>query len=189
MRTTPAGEIIEALSGAGQAEAAGEVERPAKGDWAAWFPVIDRGRCTDCQQCLQFCLFGVYDLSDDGRVEVAQPANCKTNCPACARVCPATAIIFPKYHTSPINGDEVSAEGAEPVAVDLGALGGGDLRAALRNRGKRFAIDDDDGRADHLAKLRERLDIPPDVLRDVMASGSPDCPCDCKCKLDGSEEK
>ncbi len=83
----------------------------------------------------------------------------------------------------------MSAEGgAEPVRVDLAALGGADLRAALRNRGKRFAIDDD-GRADHLAKLRERLDIPPDVLRDIIASGPPDCPCDCKCKLDGSEEK
>ena len=30
------------------------------GEWKPWFPVIDYDRCTNCMQCLSFCLFGVY---------------------------------------------------------------------------------------------------------------------------------
>jgi len=69
----------------------------------AWHPVIDKERCTECGKCHDFCLFGVYALKE-GVVKVTQPQNCKNNCPACARVCPSKAIIFPKYEKSPING-------------------------------------------------------------------------------------
>ena len=69
----------------------------------AWNPVIDKERCTDCGKCHDFCLFGVYSVID-GKIKVTQPQNCKNNCPACARVCPSKAIIFPKYEKSPING-------------------------------------------------------------------------------------
>src|SRR5688500_4682343 len=27
--------------------------------WKPWFPVIDYSRCTNCMQCLSFCLFDV----------------------------------------------------------------------------------------------------------------------------------
>lgn len=75
------------------------------GDWVPWFPVIDRNRCVDCGKCLDFCLFGVYsDCS--GRVEVTNPVKCKNKCPACARVCPVGAVIFPKFDRAPINGEE-----------------------------------------------------------------------------------
>ncbi|MEM9803556.1 MAG: hypothetical protein AAGA20_24785, partial [Planctomycetota bacterium] len=30
------------------------------GAWTPWFPVIDYDRCTNCMQCLSFCLFDVY---------------------------------------------------------------------------------------------------------------------------------
>ena len=60
---------------------------------AEWFPVIDRDRCTDCGQCLDFCLFGVF-TREDGKVIVQNPYNCKDLCPACARVCPTGAIVF-----------------------------------------------------------------------------------------------
>ena len=69
----------------------------------AWYPVIDKERCTECGKCHDFCLFGVYAVKDKA-VKVTQPQNCKNNCPACARVCPSKAIIFPKYEKSPING-------------------------------------------------------------------------------------
>jgi len=69
----------------------------------AWYPVIDKERCTECGKCHDFCLFGVYSVVQ-GVVKVAQPQNCKNNCPACARVCSSRAIIFPKYEKSPING-------------------------------------------------------------------------------------
>ncbi len=62
-----------------------------------WYPVIDGSRCVQCQHCLQFCLFGVYALDAEGKVQVRSPDQCKTGCPACARVCPQGAIMFPLY--------------------------------------------------------------------------------------------
>jgi NAD-dependent dihydropyrimidine dehydrogenase PreA subunit len=65
--------------------------------WKPWFPVIDYDRCTNCMQCLSFCLFDVYGVSEDNKIQVQNNDNCKTNCPACSRVCPEVAIMFPKY--------------------------------------------------------------------------------------------
>lgn len=69
----------------------------------AWYPIIDKLRCTNCGKCNDFCLFGTYTRNGD-EILVIQPHNCKNNCPACARICPSGAIIFPKYEKSPING-------------------------------------------------------------------------------------
>jgi NAD-dependent dihydropyrimidine dehydrogenase PreA subunit len=138
-------------------------------DWVPWFPVIDYDRCRSCKQCMNFCLFGVYALSDEGRVEVRKPAGCKTNCPACARVCPNQAIIFPKYADPHINGDEVLAEvvdsnrGANPQS--------GDILETIRRRSttrKRFAKQADEQSPARscptLDSLRRELGIPEDVL-------------------------
>ncbi len=59
-------------------------------------------------QCLSFCLFGVYGVDGDKHIQVQNNDHCKTNCPACSRVCPEAAIMFPKYKAGPINGDVVS---------------------------------------------------------------------------------
>lgn len=75
-------------------------------DWKPWYPVLDYNLCTSCQKCLNFCLFGVYTLSDEGKVIVENPENCKDLCPACARTCPTGAIVFPKHHQSPIDGGD-----------------------------------------------------------------------------------
>ena len=61
-------------------------------------------------QCLSFCLFDVYGVSADKKIQVQNQNNCKTDCPACSRVCPEVAIMFPKYRHGPINGDEVNAD-------------------------------------------------------------------------------
>jgi ferredoxin len=85
-------------------EATAEPGLPAWTDaWTPWYPVIDASRCIHCGKCADFCLFGVYS-KESGQVKVTHPAGCKTNCPACARICPQSAIIFPKYDKSPING-------------------------------------------------------------------------------------
>jgi len=112
---------------------------PAKApdDWIAWYPVIDYDRCVSCGQCAEFCLFGAFEVEGDGRVRVARPARCKLNCPACARVCPASAIIFPKFPDGgPIAGDEGTlGSGAEDgMRTDLDRLGRGDVYETLRRR-------------------------------------------------------
>jgi Pyruvate/2-oxoacid:ferredoxin oxidoreductase delta subunit len=105
-------------------------------EWKPWFPVIDYDRCTSCMQCLSFCLFGVFGRDEKRRVAVRNPDRCKTNCPACSRVCPEVAILFPKYGKGPINGDAIHEEDLrrKAVKVDVSALLGGDAYKALRGR-------------------------------------------------------
>ena len=145
------------------------------GAWKPWFPVIDYDRCTNCMQCLSFCLFGVYGVDGDKRIQVQNNDNCKTNCPACSRVCPEAAIMFPKYKAGPINGDVVSDADMqkEKMKVDISALLGGDVYAMLRLRSEkaksRFSKERDEGKAlaerqKCLVKLAAMGDIPAEVL-------------------------
>ena len=32
-----------------------------------WYPVIDYDRCTNCMECIDFCLFGVYGVDGQER--------------------------------------------------------------------------------------------------------------------------
>lgn len=113
-----------------------EIALPAaEPGWKAWFPVIDRERCVNCGKCLDFCLFGVYEFDAEKRVQAANPANCKNNCPACARVCPREAVIFPKYKDPPVNGAEVD-EKATREENPFNARGGDDLYKLLAERKK-----------------------------------------------------
>jgi Pyruvate/2-oxoacid:ferredoxin oxidoreductase delta subunit len=145
------------------------------GDWKPWFPVIDYDRCTNCMQCLSFCLFGVYGVDEQQRIQAQNHDNCKTNCPACSRVCPEAAIMFPKYKAGPINGDVVKDGdvGKEKMKIDISALLGGDVYSALRQRSDaakaRFGKERDDKKALQerqkcLTKLAEGGDIPMEVL-------------------------
>ncbi|MGH9338909.1 MAG: ferredoxin family protein [Acidobacteriota bacterium] len=145
--------------------------------WKPWFPVIDYDRCTNCLQCLTFCLFDVYGLSAHKKIEVRNHNKCKTDCPACSRVCPEVAILFPKYRSGPINGDLVSDADVnrEKMKVDISALLGGDIYATLRERSEkaksRFSKERDESRA-----LRERrrclkaLKAAGDISEDVLMS-------------------
>jgi Pyruvate/2-oxoacid:ferredoxin oxidoreductase delta subunit len=153
-----------------------EMDAPLPGAWKPWFPVIDYDRCTNCMQCLSFCLFGVYGVDDEKRIQVQTQDNCKTNCPACSRVCPEAAIMFPKYKAGPINGDVVSDAdlNREKMKIDISALLGGDVYAMLRTRSERarsrFSKERDSDKA--LAERQKCLtklaslaaEIPPEVL-------------------------
>ncbi len=99
----------------------------------------------------------------------------KTDCPACSRVCPEVAILFPKYTKGPINGDVVREEDLqrESMKVDVSALLGGDIYATLRDRQKgarkRFSTERDESKAllerkRCLKKTQIALDIPDEVL-------------------------
>jgi len=101
-----------------------------------WYPVVDRGRCENCLECLNFCLFGTFGIDAGGRLFVEQPDACRDGCPACARVCPAQAIMFPEQDNPAIAGDA----NARPSDFDtafvqlIGGLSAGDLAAVERNR-------------------------------------------------------
>ena len=92
-------------------------EEPAR----RWYPVIDFSRCTNCLECIDFCLFGVYGVDQAETILVEQPDNCRKGCPACSRVCPENAIIFPQHKTPTIAG---SPEVAGTLKIDLSKLFG-----------------------------------------------------------------
>jgi ferredoxin len=107
-------------------------------DWPAWYPLIDYSRCSACGQCADFCLFGVFERNEnENEVRVVNPQGCKNNCPACARICPSTAIIFPKYEQGgAIAGDEAINEMEELLRQqkDLDEILGGEIYQALEKR-------------------------------------------------------
>lgn len=101
-----------------------------------WYPVIDYSRCTNCMECIDFCLFGVYGVDQLDRILVEEQDNCKKGCPACSRVCPENAIIFPQHKTAAIAGALGEVGG---LKIDLSQLFGGDtgesaLEMAVKER-------------------------------------------------------
>lgn len=93
-----------------------------------WYPVIDYSRCTNCMECIDFCLFGVYGVDTLDRILVEAQDNCKKGCPACSRVCPENAILFPQHKTPAIAGAEGEVAG---LKIDLSKLFGGEGKDAL----------------------------------------------------------
>jgi NAD-dependent dihydropyrimidine dehydrogenase PreA subunit len=106
-----------------------------------WYPVIDYSRCTNCMECLDFCLFGVYGVDNLDRLIVENQDNCKRGCPACSRVCPEHAIMFPDYKTPAIAGAPVG--NISGLKIDLSKLfGGGDaLTTAAQERDRELVAD------------------------------------------------
>ena len=169
-RTLGDGDPLEAAREVREATGARKLEA-----WKPWFPVIDFDRCTNCMQCLTFCLFDVYGVDKQQQITVQNEDNCKTDCPACSRVCPEVAILFPKYSKGPINGDVVREQDVqrEAMKVDISTLLGGDLYGSLRTRQRdartRFSTERDESKAllerkRCLGKLKKDLDIPDEVL-------------------------
>ena len=121
---------VSHTNGATHVDQSSAVEKPASapvviagdGIRRRWYPVIDYSRCTNCMECIDFCLFGVYGVDLLDRILVEQEDNCKKGCPACSRVCPANAIVFPEHKTPGIAG----AEGGpvEDFKIDLSKLFG-----------------------------------------------------------------
>lgn len=178
MRTDRAEKIISSLTDSSEDKGKGDICLEKTGDWIPWFPVIDYNRCENCKQCLSFCLFGVYELSEQDKVEVRNPANCKTNCPACAKACPHSAIIFPKYSEGPVNGDEVSEETLQTreKKINISNLSDVDVYDAIRQRDrgkKRFSKQQGKETAQQSSVLQElqgKLDIPAEVLASLSPS-------------------
>ncbi len=112
------GECARELADGATAGGPGSMDEVVHDARERWYPVLDYECCTQCGRCLDFCLFGVY-ARDDERVLVAEPDKCKPGCPACARVCPAGAIMFPHYDTDPaIAGAPGAQMVTEPIDVE-----------------------------------------------------------------------
>lgn len=108
-----------------------------------WYPVIDYERCTNCMECIDFCLFGVYGVDQLDRILVEEQDNCKKGCPACSRVCPENAIVFPQHKSPAIAGAAGEVAG---LKIDLSKLFGGDegespLDMAIRERDQELVAD------------------------------------------------
>ncbi|MBI81646.1 MAG: ferredoxin [Planctomycetaceae bacterium] len=137
-----------------------------------WYPVIDYSRCTNCMECIDFCLFGVYGVDNVETILVEQPDNCRKGCPACSRVCPENAIMFPQHRTPGIAGD---AEAVGGLKIDLSRLFGkpddGPLDAAVRERDEQLELAGRDavGRSTGIPRRRTGTQQrAKDVLDDLM---------------------
>lgn len=97
----------------------GQVERFDDTPSPRWYPIIDGSQCSACLECVNYCLFGVYAIGNDSRPFVDQPDACRDGCPACARVCPSQAIMFPLYEDRVIAGYEQPSMDDMSNLVDL----------------------------------------------------------------------
>src|SRR5262249_14778211 len=106
-----------------------------------WVSGNCHSRCTNCMECIDFCLFGVYGVDAQERILVENQDNCKKGCPACSRVCPEHAIIFPDYKTPAIAGAAVGSVAG--LKIDLSRLfGGGDaINIAAQERDRELVRD------------------------------------------------
>jgi NAD-dependent dihydropyrimidine dehydrogenase PreA subunit len=112
-------QMLEAAKSNGNGNEPAQVSpEPAK---RRWYPVIDYARCTNCMECIDFCLFGVYGVDQKERILVELQDNCKKGCPACSRVCPENAILFPGHKTPAIAGANGEVAG---LKIDLSKLFG-----------------------------------------------------------------
>ncbi|HBF35500.1 TPA: hypothetical protein DDW35_13135 [Candidatus Sumerlaeota bacterium] len=139
-----------------------------------WYPVIDRSRCVNCLQCLEFCIFGVYDRNADGNLVVKSPDSCKPGCPACSRVCPQQAIMFP------LHPDDLGIAGADGVAIQpFDPAQANQLRAEYQ-QGKTSV--EDIVRACGCASGESGCGCKADDgACGCQAEESSDCGCDCAC--------
>jgi NAD-dependent dihydropyrimidine dehydrogenase PreA subunit len=136
-----------------------------------WYPVIDFDRCTNCMECVDFCLFGVYGVDGVENILVEQPDNCRKGCPACSRVCPENAIIFPQHKAPAIAG--ANTAGDEGFKIDLSQLFGAPskgedpIEVAARERDEQLLLAGRDtvGIDDQLQKRQaDRKQSPKDEL-------------------------
>lgn len=149
------------------------VQRIEESDGRRWYPVIDYSRCTNCMECIDFCLFGVYGVDRIDTILVEQPDNCRKGCPACSRVCPENAIMFPQHKTPAIAG---SSDGVASMKIDLSQLFGApesnksaeEIAALERDEQLVMAGRDAVGMQGLKKRQENRIDEPNDELDDLV---------------------
>ena len=126
-----------------------------------WYPVIDYDTCTNCMDCMDFCLFGVYGVDAEATLRVVQQDQCRTDCPACSRVCPVGAIMFPKYQTNQAIAGAIGAGDRGEIKLDLSKIFGkpkGRHQAALERDRELLKAGRQPVGADKVEKLADAFD-------------------------------
>jgi NAD-dependent dihydropyrimidine dehydrogenase PreA subunit len=159
-------EILASVSAEGELDAMegadGHVRQIEEETRPRWYPVIDYQRCNNCLECLNFCLFGVYSLDADNAITAEAPDACRPGCPACSRVCPEGAIMFPQHKDPGIAGDPKASLAG--LKLDLSQLMAGmnpvELAKAERERAlaEKQAEDAKPAAKDNLDRLVDELD-------------------------------
>jgi NAD-dependent dihydropyrimidine dehydrogenase PreA subunit len=167
------GESLDSNSGPSVTDSPGRLQRIDDGGTRRWYPVIDYSRCTNCMECIDFCLYGVYGVDGLDRILVEEQENSKKVCPACSRVCPENAIIFPQHKTASIAGAPGEIGN---LKIDLSQLFGAPtaLELAAQERDTELVADGRDAvgmtvgipkrQTDHDDQPRDELD---DMLDDL----------------------
>jgi NAD-dependent dihydropyrimidine dehydrogenase PreA subunit len=159
-----------ASNGVSEAGANGDAAPPPEKVTRRWYPVIDYSRCTNCMECIDFCLFGVYGVDGLDRILVEEQDNCKKGCPACSRVCPENAIIFPQHKSASIAGAPGEVGN---LKIDLSQLFGAPtaLELAAQERDQELVADGREavGMTVGIPKRQaEKDDQPRDELDDML---------------------
>jgi NAD-dependent dihydropyrimidine dehydrogenase PreA subunit len=168
-------EAIERIASLAQSDLADEASRPQveaveETTSQRWYPIIDFDRCTHCLECLNFCLFGVFGVGTSNEIIIEEPDACRAGCPACSRICPQGAIMFPQHGDPAIAGDANAS--LESLKLDLSQLFAGinpaEMAATERDRAlaERRGQESDGstvsgaspGRKDDLDRLVDELD-------------------------------
>ncbi len=146
--------VDSSQAGQGSAE---RVKRLDENVHHRWYPVIDYDGCRTCLECLNFCLFGVFGMDKSQQIFVEQADACRDGCPACSRVCPAHAIMFPRHDSPAVAGDPTASDDGFNLDLVqlLGSTTPGQIAAAERDKALAYARET---RKDDLDRLVEDLD-------------------------------
>ena len=106
------------------------------GMWKPWFPVIDYDRCTNCMQCLSFCLFDVYGVSGEGQNPGAEQRQLQDQLPRLSPRLPRGRDHVPEVFGRPDQWRRGERSRPRPREDEGGHLRllGGDIYARLRDR-------------------------------------------------------
>ncbi|HID78406.1 MAG TPA: hypothetical protein EYP56_20745 [Planctomycetaceae bacterium] len=142
----------------------GRVRRIEEKPSARWYPVIDYGRCNHCLECLNFCLFGVFSLQENRQLSVEEPDACRPGCPACSRICPQGAIMFPQHDDPAIAGDPKASRSA--WKLDLSQLFSGQSPAELAAAERARALAEQQGAGEADTAAERQTERPDDARAD-----------------------
>jgi ferredoxin len=124
------GTAAEAVGYADQVRKDFALETP--GTWKPWFPVIDYSRCTNCMQCLSFCLLEVYG---EGRQDRCTQSRQLKTVSACSR------LSRGRHHVPVRMGLSAAMKSTamiwrEAMKVDISALLGSVYRCCDQRKGE-----------------------------------------------------